>query len=143
MKRILKSRIVAVSLMTSSMFVMAVSAQPRADKIKVSAEVVVQDDISGSFLLIDMKTGQYKFRDCTSDFTMGGFLKVDFSGCKASVNDESEGRLVVADVDMCSGQARAYLVLEAFEGTTPPTREYTINDSNIRDSVAECKATEK
>ena len=142
MKRILKSRIVAVSLMASSMFVMAVSAQPRADKIKVSAEVVVQDDISGSFLLIDVKTGQYKFRDCTSDFTMGGFLKVDFSGCKASVNDESEGRLVVADVDMCSGQARAYLVLEAFDGATPPTREYTINDSNIRDSVAECKSTE-
>jgi hypothetical protein len=77
---------------------------------------------------------------------MGGFLKVDFSGCKASVKDESEGRLVVADVDFCIGQARAYLVLEAFDGSigpTPPAREYTINDSTIRDSVAECKAAEK
>ena len=146
MKRISKSRIVAVSLMVSSLFVMAVSAQPRADKIRVSAEVVVQDDIFGSFLLIDVKTGQYKFQDCTSNFTMGGFLKVDFSGCKASVKDESEGRLVVADIDLCSGQARAYLVLEVFDGSigpTPPAREYTINDSNIRDSIADCKAFEK
>jgi hypothetical protein len=146
MRRILKSRIVAVSLMASSLFVMAASAQPRADRIRVSAEVVVQDDIFGSFLLIDVKTGQYKFQDCTSNFTMGGFLKVDFSGCKASVKDESEGRLVVADIDLCSGQARAYLVLEAFDGPigpTPPAREYTINDSNIRDSIADCKAAEK
>ena len=146
MRRILRSRIAAVSLVASSLFVMAASAQPRADKIRLSAEVVVQDDIFGSFLLIDVKTGQYKFQDCTSNFTMGGFLKVDFLGCKASVKDESEGRLVVADIDLCNVQARAYLVLEAFDGSigpTPPAREYTINDSNIRDSIADCKAAEK
>jgi len=146
MKQTMKSRIIAVALMAGSVCGMAASAQARADKIKVLAEVVIQDDISGSFLLIDVKTGQYKFRDCTSDFVMGGFLTVDFSGCKASVKDESEGRLVVADIDMCSGQARAYLVLEAFDGPigpTPPAREYTINDSNIRDSIADCKAAEK
>jgi hypothetical protein len=146
MRRILRSRIAAVSLVASSLFVMAASAQPRSDKSRLSAEVVVQDDTFGSFLLIDVKTGQYKFQDCTSNFTMGGFLKVDFSGCKASVKDESEGRLVVADIDLCSGQARAYLVLEAFDGSirpTPPAHEYTINDSNIRDSIADCKAAEK
>ena len=146
MRRILRSRIAAVSLVASSLFVMAASAQPRSDKSRLSAEVVVQDDTFGSFLLIDVKTGQYKFQDCTSNFTMGGFLKVDFSGCKASVKDESEGRLVVADIDLCSGQARAYLVLEAFDGSigpTPPAHEYTINDSNIRDSIADCKAVEK
>jgi hypothetical protein len=145
MKSIMKSRIVTVALMASSLFGFTVSTQARGDKSKLG-EVVLQDDHSGSFLFIDLKTGEYKFRDCGSDFTMGGFLKVNFSGCAASVSDESDGRLVVANIDLCGGGGRAYIVTEANDhvfGATPPTREYIINDSNIRDSFAVCKPAEK
>lgn len=146
MKPIMKSKIITVALMVSSLFAMAASVQARADKIKSFAELVLQDDNSGSFLLVDVKTGEYKFHDCKSDFAMGGFVKVNFTGCTASVKEESEGRLVVAEIDMCSGKGRAYLATETIDGSfgaQPPTREFTITDSNIRDSVAECKATEK
>jgi hypothetical protein len=145
MKRIMKSRIIASTLMVSSLLVMAASVQARADKIRPLTELVLQDDNSGSFLLVDVKTGEYKFHDCKSGFAMGGFVKVTFTGCAASVKEESEGRLVVAEIDLCSGKARAYLATETIDGSLgsePPTREFTINDSSIRDSVAECKAAE-
>lgn len=146
MKRIMKSRIVTVALMASSLFGVTASSQARVDKIKVLAEAVVQDDNSGSYLFVDLKTGEYKFRDCGSDFTMGGIVKVNLSGCSASLSDESDGRLVVAEIDLCGGSGRAYLVTETIglsPGANAPTREYTINDSNIRDSFAECKAPGK
>ena len=145
MKRIMKSRIVTFALIASSLFVMAASTQARADKAKVLAQVVLQDDSSGSFLFIDLTTGEYKFRDCGSDFTIGGFIKVNFSGCSASVSEESAGRLVVADIDLCGGGGRAYIVTETIGNSfgTAPTCEYTLKDSNIRDSIAECKPTEK
>jgi hypothetical protein len=142
----MKSRMIALTLMVSSLLVMAASAQARADQAKTLPEVVLQDDNSSSFLLIDLRTGAYKFHDCKSDFAMGGLAKVNFSGCTVSVEDKSEGRLVLAEIDMCSGQARAYVVIETTDGSfgaNPPTPEFTINDSNIRDSVAECKGAEK
>lgn len=142
----MKSRTIAVALMVSSLLVMAASGQPRADKIKVIAEAVLQDDNSGSFLVINLTTGEYKFRDCTSDFTMGGFATVNITGCTASANDISEERLVVADINLCGGEAKARIVTEPLSGAygaKAATREYTINDSNMRDSVAECKTPEK
>lgn len=145
MKRIMKSRIVTVALMASSLFGVTASSQARVDKINVLAEAVLQDDKSGSYLFVDLKTGEYKFRDCGSDFTIGGIVKVNLSGCSASLSDESDGRLVVAEIDLCGGGGRAYLVTEIGLSLGPnrPTREYTINDSNMRDSFAECKAPEK
>ena len=142
----MKSRTMAVTLMVSSLFVLAASGQARADKIKPMTEAVLQDDKTGSYMVINVTSGEFKFHDCNSSFVMGGIAKVNITGCTATVKEVSEERLVVADIDMCAGQARAYLVTETIGGVygaTSPTRQYTIIDSNIRDSTPECKTPEK
>jgi len=142
----MKSRTMVVALMVFSMIVLAASGQARADKSKTTAEPVLQDDNTGSFMVINVTTGEYKFHDCASSFVMGGFATVNITGCRVTVKDVSEERLVVADIDMCAGQARAYLVTETLDGlygVSSPTRQYTIIDSDIRDSTTECKTPQK
>ena len=133
----MKTRMIATAFVIGSILVMAASGQTNIQR-KTPAEVVLQDDETGNFLLIDLTTGAYKFNVCRTQILFGGKAEVSYAGCVLTVKEVSETRLVLAEVDLCSGQGRAYLTME---GATPepPLREYTINDKNIRDSLAECR----
>jgi hypothetical protein len=137
--RNMKTRMVAAALIIGSMFVIAVSGQN--NQVKTLKEVVLQDDATGHYLLIDLTTGEYRFTACQIQNSTGqsftGFAKVTYSGCSIAIRRVSDAQVLLAEADLCSKNGRAYLTVEStIPG--PPVLEFTIDDKNIRDSVAEC-----
>ena len=144
----MKSRTIAVALMISSLLVVAASGQVKnASRFpRPIGELVLQDDDSGDYLLIDLSTGGYKFKSCWSDFALGGIAEVGFSGCSVSLKEVSESRLVLIEADPCSGQGRAYIAVadgDPYHTDKSLTREFIITDTNIKDSSPECKVEGK
>ena len=142
----MKSRTIAVALMFSSLLVVAASAQVKNANTfpRPIGELVLQDDDSGDYLLIDLSSGGYKFKLCRSDFVLGGIAQVGFSGCSVSLKEVSESRLVLIEADLCSGQGRAYIeVLIGGPYSSSYTRVFTVTDTNTKNSAPECKAEGK
>lgn len=142
----MKSRTIAVALMFSSLLVVAASGQVNNANTfpRPIGELVLQDDDSGDYLLIDLSSGGYKFKSCRSDFVLGGVAQVGFSGCSVSLKEVSESRLVLIEADLCSGQGRAYIeVLIGGPYSSSYTRVFTVTDTNTKNSAPECKAEGK
>jgi hypothetical protein len=139
----MKSRTIAVALMFSSLLVVAARQVNNANTFpRPIGELVLQDDDSGDYLLIDLSTGEYKFKSCRADFVLGGIAQVGFSGCNVSLKEVSESRLVLIEADLCSGQGRAYI--EVLIGAPYSyTRVFTVTDTNTKNSAPECKAEGK
>ena len=138
--RMMKIRLIAAALIISSIFAMAASGKS-STQVKTLAEVVLQDDKTGNYLLIDLTTGEYRFTACNAGNAIGqsfaGFAKVSYSGCNLTIRDVSETRMVLGEADLCSKQGRATVTIDpSIPGVA--TYEFTIEDKNIRDSVAEC-----
>jgi len=140
----MKSRTIAVALMFSSLLVVAASGQVKDANTfpRPIGELVLQDDDSGDYLLIDLSRGEYKFKSCRSDFVLGGIAEVGFSGCSVSLKEVSESRLVLIEADPCSGQGRAYIEV-LIGGPYSYTRVFTVTDTNTKNSAPECKADGK
>jgi len=142
----MKSRTIAVALMFSSLLVVAASGQVNNANTfpRPIGELVLQDDDSGDYLLIDLSSGGYKFKSCKSDFVLGGIAQVGFSGCSVSLKEVSESRLVLIEADLCSGEGRAYIeVLIGGPYSSSYTRVFTVTDTNTKNSAPECKAEGK
>jgi hypothetical protein len=142
----MKSRTIAIALMFSSLLVVAASGQVNNANTfpRPIGELVLQDDDSGDYLLIDLSSGGYKFKSCRSDFVLGGIAQVGFSGCSVSLKEVSESRLVLIEADLCSGQGRAYIeVLIGGPYSSSYTRVFTVTDTNTKNSAPECKAEGK
>jgi hypothetical protein len=144
----MKSRTIAVALMFSSLLVVAASGQVNNANTfpRPIGELVLQDDDSGDYLLIDLSSGGYKFKSCTSDFVLGGIAQVGFSGCSVSLKEVSESRLVLIEADLCSGQGRAYIEVAIgglYSTDRSYTRVFTVTDTNTKTSAPECKAEGK
>jgi hypothetical protein len=142
----MKSRTIAVALMFSSLLVVAASGQVQNANTfpRPVGELVLQDDDSGDYLLIDLSRGEYKFKSCRSDFVLGGIAQVGFSGCSVSLKEVSESRLVLIEADLCSGEGRAYIeVLIGGPYSSSYTRVFTVTDTNTKNSAPECKAEGK
>ena len=137
----IRTRTIAAALMICSLLVMTAGGQINNQR-KTPAEVVLQDDTTGNYLLIDLTTGEYRFNSCQTQAAIGGHAKVSYSGCSIAGRDVSETRMVLAEVDLCSQQGRAIITIGG-EAIGPPALEYTVNDKNIRDSVAECEGAGK
>ena len=146
----MKTRIIAAALIISSMLVMGASGQSNG-QVKTLAEVVLQDDTTGNYLIVDLMTGEYRFTACQSQNAIGGpsftgFSKVSYSGCNIAIREVSDTRMLLAEVDLCGKLGRAYITVEASTPGppfAPPVWEFTIDDKNIRDSLAECAGTGK
>jgi hypothetical protein len=142
----MKSRTIAVALMFFSLLVVAASGQVNNANTfpRPIGELVLQDDDSGDYLLIDLSSGGYKFKSCRSDFVLGGIAQVGFSGCSVSLKEVSESRLVLIEADLCSGEGRAYIeVLIGGPYSSSYTRVFTVTDTNTKNSAPECKAEGK
>ncbi len=144
----MKSRTIVIALMFSSLLVVAASGQVKnANRFPGPiSELVLQDDDSGDYLLIDLSSGAYKFKSCRSDFVLGGIAQVGFSGCSVSLKEVSESRLVLIEADPCSGQGKAYIAVAdggPYHTDKSSTREFTVTDTNTKDSAPECKAEGK
>ena len=137
----MKTRMIAAALIIGSTLVMAANGQIEKQQ-RTPAQVVLQDDETGNFLLIDLTTGGYKLRVCRTGATFGGRGEVSYTGCGIALREVSETRLVLAEADLCRGEGRATITVGVETPGppfAPPLREYTINDKNIKDSVAECR----
>jgi hypothetical protein len=132
--------------MFSSLLVVAASGQVNNANTfpRPIGELVLQDDDSGDYLLIDLSSGGYKFKSCRSDFVLGGIAEVGFSGCSVSLKEVSESRLVLIEADLCSGEGRAYIeVSNGGPYSSSYTRVFTVTDTNTKNSAPECKAEGK
>jgi hypothetical protein len=126
-----------MGLMLSSLLAISVSGQ----KLTTIQKLILQDDKSADHFVIVIPTGEYKFQSCEGNISTGGIGKVNVSGCKVDLQDISETRRVVAEIDLCSGVGKADI---AFEGdglsgrNDPATFEFVLSDSNTRDSAFDC-----
>ena len=132
----MKSRLVIIGLMICSVLAASVSAQ-----IITSVQLVVlQDDKSGDHLEIFIPTGEYKFESCTEKLAISGQGKLAVNGCKVELQDISDTRRVVAEVDLCAAQGKADIVFVNEFSTRPKDQpvEFVLSDSNTRNSVFDC-----
>jgi hypothetical protein len=131
----MKSRLVIIGLMICSVLAISVSAQ-RLTNI----QQVVQDDRSGDHLIIFIQTGEYKFESCKGSLAISGVGKVSLNGCKLVLNDFSDNRRVVAEVDLCDKVGKADIVFG--DDTPKPSAdsvlEVVLSDSNTLDSAFDC-----
>jgi len=141
----MKSRTLTLALMIGSLFVAAASGQDqaasRAQAPTPIGQLVLQDDNSGDYIVVDLSTGSYKFKSCASDFVLGGIGHAGISGCNVSLKDVSESRMVLVQADRCGANGRAFIEIQyggTASATSALTREFTINDSNTRNSTPVC-----
>lgn len=136
----MNSKLVIFGLMISSLLAISVSGQ----KQTTIQQVILQDDKSGDHLIFAIATGEYKFVSCNENITAGGVGKVTVAGCKVTLQDMSETRRVLAEIDLCNraGKADIAFVGDSFaDQINPPKAEFVISDSNTADSSFGCDLT--
>lgn len=134
----MKSKLVIIGLMICSVLAVSVSAQKITPAVQ---QVVLQDDKSGDHLEFSIPTGEYKFESCNEKLAISGQGKVSVNGCKVDLQDFSDTRRVVAEVDLCSAVGKADIVfVNEFStiGQKDAPAEFIVSDLNTRDSAFDC-----
>jgi hypothetical protein len=133
----MKSKLLIIGLMISS--ILAISAHGQT----IVQQLILQDDGSADHLLIDISTGKYKFASCNETFSAGGVGTVTITGCTVSLQDITDTRRVVAEIDLCAGTGKADLAFQnnpiISPNDQPPLLEFVISDSNTKDSAFACE----
>ena len=135
-----------VSLMFVLMISVSVNAQKQVDlkpKPPVSQfdhDLIVEDDVTGSFLVIDPMSGDYKFYRCSDGFGLSGTGAVKIQGCAVTFEDLTPGRRVLASIDECTQQGKAVVQTFALIGSTADvtTIKESIGDTNMRNNTLGC-----
>lgn len=109
--------------------------------------VTVQDDATKSFLVFNIKSGEYKFIRCGDQNVLYGIGKVTIDGCNVYLEDVSSNKRVVASVNICDQEGKAAVeVFEAAPATnslkspaaaSTPMKEY-LKDSSMKDNTPDC-----
>jgi hypothetical protein len=135
----MKSKLI-IGLMISSLLVISASGQ----KLKTVQEVILQDDESGDHLIFVISDGSYKFESCKENFAISGVGRVSITGCTIDLQDISDDRRVLVEVDLCQKSGKADI---AFQGNSfknqsddPLILEVTVSDSNTGDSAFGCES---
>jgi len=131
----MKSRLATLGLMICTLLAVAASGQDRFQQ-----KFFLQDDSTGSYLGFDL-SGSYLYVGCDNDAKFEGVGRVTISGCKVTLEALAKYRLVQAEADMCAGVGKASILQQ---GPCPLGRDceplqFTISDSNMKDSAPECK----
>ncbi|HSE97421.1 MAG TPA: hypothetical protein VLD57_04070 [Blastocatellia bacterium] len=104
-------------------------------------EVILQNDDDGSFLLIDLTTGSYKFIHCEDGTAMSGTGVVRINGCAIDFEVLEADRRILATIDACMMYGKAAIELfsveEKTKTSTPKMQEF-ISDENLLDNVTQC-----
>ena len=134
-----------VSLMVVLMLSVSVSAQkqggvkPKPPVIEYDHDLSVEDDATGSFLVIDPTSGNYKFIRCSDGFALAGTGAVSIRGCGISFEDLTPGRRVLASIDECTQQAKAIVETFAVVGSASDmAMKESLGDTNMRDNTMSC-----
>jgi hypothetical protein len=137
--------IVLVSLVVVLMLSASASAQKgnviSPKPIQFDHDLVVEDDSTGSFLIINPTTGAYKFYRCSDGFELSGMGVVTINGCAISFEDTTAGRRVLASIDDCTQQAKAAVSIFLQPGTganSDVALKQTLSDADMRDNTMAC-----
>ncbi len=105
--------------------------------IRKRFDINVQDDVTGSYLLLDSWSGLYQFTRCSDGLVMKGRGVVEVKGCSTTLTDLAEGHKVLVTVDSCLSQAKASI--EVFDGNKElPAMTETLVDADMQDNVRGC-----
>ena len=110
--------------------------QPTAPPVRFDRQITIEDDSTGSFLVLDPNSGEYKFYRCSDGVSMSGFGKVTINGCEISFEDSSLDRRVLASINECRQNAKA--AVEVFESANAKTMKEFLSDTDMRNNELSC-----
>ena len=116
-------------------------ALPAPPEPQPVGEVIIQNDADGSFLLLNIDYGAYKFIHCEDGFAMSGMGIVKIDGCNIYFEDLKTDRRVLASLNVCEMQGKAVIEVFALSTKTQtgaPTMQEFITDLNLRDNTTVC-----
>ena len=119
--------------------------QPTNPPVRFDHEITIEDDSTGSFLVFDPNSGEYKFNRCSDGVFLSGFGKVTINGCAITLEYSGRDRRVLASVNECKQTAKA--AVEIFgpvlgPANTQPMKEF-LNDNDMRDNSLSCTPKQK
>lgn len=112
--------------------------------------ISIQDDASGSFMVLDTGSGKYEFTRCADGFTISGVGFVKTDGCSIFLEDVQSDHRVVASVNECNQQGQA--LVETFapntsrkgavgiKGADGTPFKLLLSDKNMNDNLMDCLA---
>ena len=142
-----------MSLMVVLIMSVSVNAQKRVQPqpvpppdVQFDHKIVVEDDATGNFLVIDPSSGAYEFHRCSDGLLLSGSGVVSVKGCGISFEDLTPGRRVLASIDECTQQAKASVqtfaqiakATDVWTGTDAPAIQETMGDADMRDNTMSC-----
>jgi len=108
--------------------------------VKFDHEITIEDDSTGSYLVFDPNTGEYKFYHCSDGVVLNGIGKIRVNGCAISLEVSGRDRRVLATVDECTQVAKAAVEIFApvlGPANTKPLKEF-LSDKDMRDNSLTC-----
>ncbi len=99
-------------------------------------DILLQDDETGSYLRFSSLTGHYEIVRCSDGYKMSGIGIVQGNGCDLTLTDIAEDHKVMATLDMCAHEGKAYC--EQVEGKETPEMNDYFKDEDMHDNVARC-----
>src|SRR5262245_32889073 len=132
----MNSKLVIIGLMILSLFAISLSGQKLTTQ-----QVILQDDKPENHLIFVIPSGEYKFENCKGNLSGGGVGSVSVIGCQVALQDISDTRRVLAEVDLCARTGKADIAVEVpILLTRIDSPEFIISDSNIGDSAFDCES---
>jgi hypothetical protein len=147
MKRLGLVCLFVVSLMGVSVFGQTKPILQPVDTppIKFDHEITIEDDSTGSYLMFDPNTGEYRFNRCSDGAFLSGFGKVKVNGCAITLEVSARDRRVLATVDECTQVAKAAVEIFApvlGPANTKPLKEF-LSDKDMRNNTLSCVPQQK
>ena len=101
------------------------------------SEIILQNDVDGSFLLLMPASGEFKFIHCEDNSAMSGTGRVSRVGPWLNFEVLANEYRVLASVNLESKTSKAVIEVFAPIGEMAPMQEI-ISDSNFTDNVPAC-----
>ena len=107
--------------------------------VAVPSEIILQNDVDGSFLLLMPASGEFKFIHCEDNSAMSGTGRVSRTGPWLNFEALATEYRILASVNLDSKTAKAVIEVFAPIGEMAPMQE-VISDNNFTDNVPACGA---
>jgi len=105
----------------------------------IPSEIILQNDLDGSFLLFTTSSGEFKFIHCADNSAISGKGIVKTSGSWINFEAIANEYRILASVSLDTKEGKAVVdVLLPFGDVTP--MQEIISDTNFADNVAVCGA---
>jgi hypothetical protein len=116
-----------------------ITKAPPPPPVVMPSEIILQNDVDGSFLLMVPATGEFKFIHCEDGGAMSGVGKVTREGSSLSFEAFGAEYRVLVSVNLEEKSGKAVIdVFASMDGMKP--MQEIISDNNLSDNVPVCGA---